>query len=318
MLVVLPYYTANDTSGIAAGVTDDGHVIVGGAGGLRGVRGAMDRRSGFHSARQYARRIECVRGFSAWFCCSGWYRCSLPMDEFRRMDDRRSNHSGYGDGHGISADGSVVVGAIPWLAQLATSRLDGRLQEGSKTSAESMEATVKLTPSVTTAAWLWVVPPAAGRLSCGPKQREFNLSRTCPYRPPAGAGHNGDGKVIVGGSDAAYAYRWRNGVVNYKIGFGEAKAVSDDGNFVVGDAYGSGGWVWTPTRGNVSDLNYISSLGLSLPSGFNNPVFTAMTPDATTLVGDVTNAAGNTQAFFIAIPEPPTAAIICTCGSTFC
>ena len=120
---------------------------------------------------------------------------------------------------------------------------------------------------------------------------------------------NADGSIIVGQSDdglTRHAAIWRWNGASYveqllphlpgtAVIFGRAGAlgVSDDGAIVVGynvysnAPYDSGdGWIWTEEAGMVEATDFIESLGLSLPDGYDIAGFAGISADGSAIFGD--------------------------------
>jgi uncharacterized membrane protein len=301
--VPLPFYSTDNISS-ASGISDDGRIIVGQSAGsqlhaVRWTNGVVDLPSGGTppgAASDVSANGSVIVGGSdgiyRWTAATGWTNLGYL------------GTSGYGHGSDISADGSVIVGST------SLAGVTNGLRAARWTAAHGLEAlgSINGTSNEATAISDDGSIIVGGSTNGGPSfmWTEATGIQPIPNVPlnftSRALGISGDGKVIVGG-DGFYGYRWRNGVVD-RLGIGEGRVVSDDGNLVFGDNFGQQPWAWTPSGGLLTTNVFFANAGLQLPAGWSNPLVLDITPDASKVVGFATNASGKNQAFYATVPEP--------------
>jgi uncharacterized membrane protein len=95
-------------------------------------------------------------------------------------------------------------------------------------------------------------------------------------------------------------------------GFAQALGITNDGSTIVGHnsftfaPYSFGdGWIWTQATGMIETHDYLTSLGLSLPLGWDAFDFTAISGDGYSIVGGMIEiATGALQSFVIRLEQP--------------
>jgi probable HAF family extracellular repeat protein len=239
--------------------------------------------------------------------------------------------NGYSEAWGVSANGSVVVGAAQspqasdqafrWTSQTGMTGL-GFLSGGTDHSiayAVSPSGAVIVGASESTQGWQafkWQNDVMIGLGFVG--EGLYSEARDV----------SADGSVIVGGSNTTpnggtQAFRWVNGVMTGLGGIpGEpvgsyAQGVSADGSIVVGSAAtnapgGSRAFIWDEVNGMRSVQDVLTSdLGLNLDGWFLNEVMD-LSADGNTLVGTGRDPQGFTEAWVAHIPEPCTVILLVT------
>src|SRR5438067_7321815 len=94
---------------------------------------------------------------------------------------------------------------------------------------------------------------------------------------------------------------------------GEARAVSADGNRIIGtDNNAFDAFLWDPQHGMRNLKNVLlDDYGLDLGSMWLDP--SAISPDGNVIVGRLVSASGD-QAFRIVLPEPSVALLVVSCS----
>lgn len=189
------------------------------------------------------------------------------------------------EAHGVSADGSVVVGcgngcgqgAFRWTqatGMVGLGSLPGDVESNANGVSADGSVVVGISWDPVSHAFLWTAD--TGMVSLGD-----------------GAANNvsADGTVVVGVSALAEAFRWTSATGMVGLGIlpgmegSEARGVSGDGSVVVGDSFtpdGAEAFRWTSTGGMVS-------LGF-LPGG-NYSEATAVSGDGSIIVGSSNDSA---------------------------
>lgn len=215
--------------------------------------------------------------------------------------------------YAVSADGSVVVGdslmsdgrghAFRWtqvggMQDLGT--LGGGSSEAYGASADgSVVVGFSTTATGEGASFRWTSGGGMQNLGTLPGHT-FGLASGVSY----------DGSVVVGESSfgaMTRAYRWTaaTGLVDLgslqgASGTSFALAVSGNGAVVVGGASGpvmDQAFRWTQATGMQSVQDWLAGAGVTLPMGKHLLLATAVNADGSIIVGDATDASGNTEAY---------------------
>ena len=222
----------------------------------------------------------------------------------------------WSEAHGVSADGSVVVGAaynasngdraFRWtpsggMDDLGT--LGGNFSEARGVSADgSVVVGSAQNASAQNRAFRWT--PSGGMQDLG----TLGGDRSWAYDVSA------DGSVVVGwaqnASGRSRAFRWTPSGGMQDLGTlggdSAARSVSADGRVVVGWAFNASGWErafrWTPS-GGMEDLNAIA---IGLTAGSRLEVASGISPNGRYIVGSGFNAATDRYEAWIMdmVPEP--------------
>ncbi len=260
-----------------------------------------------------------------WDINNGWSEAFPPVPSFVTAQDLT-----YGSAWGLSGDGKVVTGyycsnILPSRVQGCTWSPDGALTNISgarvRVNAASYNASV-------VAGWedfghqgSWT--PTAWRNGVKYPLIDNPLGTTMAQSV------NIDGSIIVGYGVDEYAYqqsaviwRWNGSSYDTQIcgflpdtvyGYGVAmfSSVTDDGSIAVGSnrlAFSPNSWVpliWTAETGLISGLDYIASLGLTVPASTVISDFQCISPDGSVIsaTGFDTDA-GMYHTFLIHLHQP--------------
>jgi uncharacterized protein (TIGR03382 family) len=237
-------------------------------------------------------------------------------------------------GEGISGDGSVVVGraeqgtpntigqAFRWtqaggMQGLGFARPGDHYSEATAISRDAGSVVGwSRDPGGFTGAFVWTA--SAG-------MQELAQVAGTPFRDSYALGVNFDGSVIVGLSgpnlDAAI---WRNGVpsaLGLPTGYSHslARAVADDGNTVVGNAYPRVGdqaaVIWAGPSGPRFLYDYLTARGVGIPAGWSLRDCFCISADGNTFAGIAVGPGLATQGFVATIPATGTAPLLALAGS---
>jgi len=212
--------------------------------------------------------------------------------------------------NGVSADGSVVVGAstdgiagqaFRWTSETGMQPLGygtpGHYYSEARAVSGNGQTIVGLSRGATTDdAVVWT--------------QGSTLRLTLPENSTSGGnayGVNFDGSVVVGAAGPNFSGTvWRHGIPTlldlpagrrYFMPYG----VDDTGSTVVGALEGSRAGIWTPERGTELLSEYLAANGVVVPAGINLTIATAVSGDGQTITGW---SATNGQGFVVTIPAP--------------
>jgi uncharacterized membrane protein len=133
---------------------------------------------------------------------------------------------------------------------------------------------------------------------------------------------NHDGSLIAGFSGDNPALVWHNGgsptLLPQLAGWGilVPHGISDDGTVVAGQGTNPNveqeAWIWTPTRGSESLFSYLTSQGVSVPTGWRLASCTGMSADGRTFAGYAFNASQIREVGFVTtVPTPGALVTVC-------
>ncbi|MCC6677825.1 MAG: hypothetical protein IT436_11820 [Phycisphaerales bacterium] len=256
-----------------------------------------------------------------WDVMTGWQETMPPLPPGAQPIDQS-----YGSAWGLSGDGGVVTGffwsggkAQPskWSSATGMIALPKDAGRNARVNASSYDGSVVVGwEERSDGAW----QPTAWR-----GLTKIRLTPTEAFDEANSV--NADGSVIVGYTyDAAQATRgaaiWRWDGSAYQVqrlgflpgtvltqGMAALDSITDDGQIAVGfNRYTmspggpTDGIIWTPSAGLLKDTDFLASMGLTIPDGFDIIDFYAISPDGSTIAGTGRNSAGQYQTFLITLP----------------
>jgi uncharacterized membrane protein len=231
---------------------------------------------------------------------------------------------------GVSGDGSVVVGtgqsgsssamAWRWTDGTGTQAL-GRTRPGHSASfaqAVSRDGQTIVGWSggggAASEAWRWSAGAGMQALADHPGATASAVASAITGDGSAIAGRSG----LLGSPPAVWRGNELPTILPTVSGWGGLlpHGISDDGTVVAGEGTNPNveqeAWIWTPTRGSESLFSYLTSQGVSVPTGWRLASCTGMSADGRTFAGYAFNASQIREVGFVTtVPTPGALVTVC-------